>query len=105
MSMGPAALRPNIRARWKWQEPFRTLPLSRFVEGLVSVSRDYRTWLASPRPLAVASGPRVAIASKIFDVSTCYSCMSAVLELLDRRFERLEAYVQLAVNNREWSSV
>jgi hypothetical protein len=84
---------------------FQTPPLSRFVEGLVSFSRDYRTWLASPRPLPVASGLRVALASEIFDVSSRFSCMSAVLELLDRRFERLEAYVQLAVSNREWSSV
>jgi hypothetical protein len=42
--------------------------------------------------------------AKIFDVSRRLSSMSAVLELLDRRFERLEAYVQLAVSNRERSS-
>jgi len=52
---------------------FRTPPLGRFVEGLVSVSRDYRTWLASPRPLPAPSGPRVALASKIFDVSSRFS--------------------------------
>jgi len=52
---------------------FRTPPLGRFVEGLVSVSRDYRTWLASPRPLPAASGPRVALASKIFDVSSRFA--------------------------------
>ena len=51
----------------------RTPPLGRFVESLVSVSRDYRTWLASPRPLPVASGPRVALASNIFDVSSRFS--------------------------------
>jgi hypothetical protein len=52
---------------------FRTTALGRFVESLVSVSRDYRTWLASPRPLPVASGLRVAIASKIFDVSSRFA--------------------------------
>ena len=52
---------------------FRTQPLGRFVEGLVSVSMDYRTWLASPRRLPVASGPRVALASKIFDVSSRFA--------------------------------
>ena len=52
---------------------FRTPPLGRFVEGLMVISRDYRTWLASPRPLPAASGLRVAIASKIFDVSSRFS--------------------------------
>ena len=52
---------------------FRTPPLGRFIEGLMSVGRDYRTWLASPKPLPVASGPRVALASKIFDVSSRFS--------------------------------
>lgn len=52
---------------------FRTPPLGRFVESLVSVSRDYRAWLASPRPLPAASGPRVALASKIFDVSSRFT--------------------------------
>ena len=52
---------------------FRTPPLGRLVESLASVTRDYRTWLASPRPLPVASGPRVALASKIFDVSSRFS--------------------------------
>ena len=37
------------------------------------VSRDYRTWLASAGPLPVASGPRVALASKIFDVSSRFA--------------------------------
>jgi hypothetical protein len=52
---------------------FRTPPLGRFIEGLMSVSRDYRAWLASPRPLPAALGPRVALASKIFDVSSRFS--------------------------------
>jgi hypothetical protein len=52
---------------------FRTPPLGRFVESLVSVSRDYRDWLASPRPLPAASGPRVALVSKIFDVSSRFA--------------------------------
>ena len=52
---------------------FRTPPLGRFVEGLMIVSRDYRTWLASAGPLPVASGPRVALASKIFDVSSRFA--------------------------------
>ena len=52
---------------------FRTPPLGRFVENLASVSMDYRTWLASPRRLPAASGPRVALASKIFDVSSRFA--------------------------------
>jgi hypothetical protein len=48
-------------------------PLGRFVERLVSVSMDFRTWLASPRRLPVASGPRVTLASKIFDVSSRFA--------------------------------
>ena len=66
---------------------FPTPPLGRFVEGLVSFSRDYRTWLALPRPLPVASGPRVALASKIFDAPSRFAIdrfrtdvLSSVLE-------------------------
>ncbi|OGT25339.1 MAG: hypothetical protein A2Z17_04625 [Gammaproteobacteria bacterium RBG_16_66_13] len=52
---------------------FRTPPLGRLVESLVAVSRDYRTWLAGPKPLPAASGLRVALASKVFDVSSRFS--------------------------------
>ena len=52
---------------------FRTPPLGRFVEKLASVSMDYRAWLASPRRLPAASGPRVALASRIFDVSSHFA--------------------------------
>jgi hypothetical protein len=74
-----AGLSPRLRlwlvdvAPFASMSVFRTPPLGRFVEGLVTVSRDYRTWLASPRPLPAASGPRVALASKIFDVSSRFS--------------------------------
>jgi hypothetical protein len=61
---------------------FRTPPLGRFVEGLMSVSSDYRTWLASPRPLPIASGLRVALASKIFDVSSRFSIDSFRTDVL-----------------------
>jgi len=61
---------------------FRTPPLGRFVEGLMSISRDYRKWLASPRPMPAASGPRVAIASKIFDVSSRFSIDSFRTDVL-----------------------
>jgi hypothetical protein len=49
---------------------FRIPPLGRFIEGLMTVRRDYRIWLATPRPLPAAVGARVALASKIFDVSS-----------------------------------
>lgn len=69
---------------------FRTPPLGRFVESLVSVSRDYRTWLASPRPLPVASGPRVALASKIFDVSSRFAIDKFRTDVLSSRAEPRE---------------
>jgi hypothetical protein len=69
---------------------FRTPPLGRFVEGLVIVSRDYRTWLASPRPLPVASGPRIALASKIFDVSSRFAIDKFRTDVLSSVLEGLE---------------
>jgi hypothetical protein len=74
-----AGLSPRLRlwlvdvARPAAMSVFRTPPLGQFVEGLIIISRDYRTWLGSPRPLPAASGPRVALASKIFDVSSRFS--------------------------------
>jgi hypothetical protein len=61
---------------------FRTPPLGRFVENLASVSMDYRTWLASPRRLPAASGPRVALASKIFDVSSRFAIRNVRTDVL-----------------------
>jgi hypothetical protein len=66
---------------------FRTPPLGRFVERLVSVSMDYRTWLASPRRLPAASGPRVALASKIFDVSSRFAIHSVRTDVLSSGIE------------------
>ena len=69
---------------------FRTPPLGRFVENLASVSMDYRTWLASPRRLPAASGPRVALASKIFDVSSRFAIHSFRTDVLSSIVERLK---------------
>jgi len=66
-------------------------PLSRFVEGLVSVSRDYRDWLASPRPLPAVSGLRVTLASKTFDVSSRFAIVKLRTDVLSSVVEGLEA--------------
>ena len=56
---------------------------------------DYRTWLASPRRLPAASGPRVALASKIFDVSSRFAIRNFRTDVLSsvvvesRELERL----------------
>ncbi|OFV81694.1 MAG: hypothetical protein A2W26_03010 [Acidobacteria bacterium RBG_16_64_8] len=61
---------------------FRTPPLGRFVENLATVSMDCRTWLASPGRLPAASGPRVARASKILDVSSRFAIHSFRTDVL-----------------------
>jgi hypothetical protein len=66
---------------------FRAPPLGRFVENLVSVGRDYRTWLASPRPLPVAPGLRVALVSKILDVSSRFAIRNLRTDVLSSLVE------------------
>jgi hypothetical protein len=69
---------------------FRIPPLGRFVESLASFSMDYRTWLASPRRLPAASGPRLALASKIFDVSSRFAIRKVRTDVLSSVVERPE---------------
>ncbi|MDP2674380.1 MAG: hypothetical protein Q8Q00_05685 [Dehalococcoidia bacterium] len=61
---------------------FRIPPLGRFVEKIASVSMDYRAWLASPRRLPAASGPRMALASKILNVSSRFAIRSFRTDVL-----------------------
>jgi len=74
-----AGLAPNLRV-WLLDLAapaaafmFRTPPLGHFVDSVTSISMDYRAWLAPPQRLPTATGPRIALALKVFDMASIFS--------------------------------
>ncbi len=62
----------DVAAPASWSV-FHTPPLSGYVEKLEVINMDYRTWLASPKTLPAAAGPRIGLASKVFDMASNFT--------------------------------
>jgi hypothetical protein len=52
---------------------FQAAGLTGHIESLRIIGEDYRIWLGQPRPLPPPAGLRIAVASKVFDMSSRFS--------------------------------
>ena len=52
---------------------FRAAGLASHIESLSFIEHDYRTWRGQPSPLPPPTGLRIAVASKVFDMSSRFS--------------------------------
>jgi hypothetical protein len=58
------------------ERAFRTAPFRNHIESALVLAGDYRTWLAQRQPMPRPSGPRIALASKVFDMSSGFATCS-----------------------------